>query len=287
MSFGVTNALPAFINLKNMVFEPFLDEFVVVFIDDILIYSKSKEEHDILREKKLYEKLSKCEYWLDSVTFLGHVIDRDDISVDQQKIEAIVNWLRPTNVLEVRSFLGFTGYYRRFKELLYNLERNEIEIVLGEQGEVLGAIFTQPAILDDIKEKQLQDKFLKKIVEEIDLKPRMKKYVVDCVANCLHCQQVKVEYQQPARLLQLLPILEWKREHITMDFIVGLPHSSRGMDSIWVIVDQLTKSNHFLPVKTFYNVDKLANIYVNEIVRLHGVPISIVSDRDSKFISRF
>ena len=72
-----------------------------------------------------------------------------------------------------------------------------------------------------------------------------------------------------------------------MDFIVGLPRSSRGMDSIWVIVDRLTKSAHFLPVKTFYNADKLANIYMTEIVRLHGVPVSIVSDRDSEFVSRF
>ena len=72
-----------------------------------------------------------------------------------------------------------------------------------------------------------------------------------------------------------------------MDFIVGLPRSSRGIDSIWVLVDRLTKSAYFLPVKTICNADKLANLYVNEIVRLHGVPVSIVSDRDSKFVSRF
>lgn len=72
-----------------------------------------------------------------------------------------------------------------------------------------------------------------------------------------------------------------------MDFIVGLPHTPRGMDSIWVIVDHLTKSTHFLPIENFYNADKLANIYVNEIVRLHGMLVSIVSDRDLKFTSRF
>ena len=72
-----------------------------------------------------------------------------------------------------------------------------------------------------------------------------------------------------------------------MDFIVGLPRSNKGMDSIWVIVDRLTKSAHFLPIKTIYNADKLATIYIDEIVRLHGVPVSIVSDRDSKFTSRF
>lgn len=122
MPFGVTNAPAAFMVLMNRVFKQFLDEFIVVFIDDILIYSKSKEEHEnhlrtalqILREKKLYAKLSKCEFWLDSVAFLGHVINQDGVSVDPQKIEAIVDWSRPTNVSEVRSFLGLAGYYRRF-----------------------------------------------------------------------------------------------------------------------------------------------------------------------------
>ena len=112
--------------------------------------------------------------------------------------------------------------------------------------------------------------------------PGMKRSIADFVARCLHCQQVKAEHQRPAGLLQPLPIPEWKWEHITMDFIVGLPRSTRGMDSIWVIVDRLTKSAHFLPVKTIYNVDKLANIYMTEIVKLHGVPVSIVSDKDSK-----
>lgn len=117
--------------------------------------------------------------------------------------------------------------------------------------------------------------------------PGMKKEIAEFVSKCLHCQQVKAEHQQPAGLLQPLPIPEWKWEHITIDFIVRLPRSSKGMDSIWVIVNRLTKSAHFLPVKIIYNADKLATIYINEIVRLHGVPVSIVFDRDSKFTSRF
>ena len=115
----------------------------------------------------------------------------------------------------------------------------------------------------------------------------MKKEIAEFVSKCLQCQQVKAEHQRPAGLLQPLPIPEWKWEHLTMDFVVGLPRTPRGMNSIWVIVDRLTKSAHFLPVKTQYNADKLAVIYVNEIVRLHGVPVSIVSDRDPKFVSRF
>ena len=115
----------------------------------------------------------------------------------------------------------------------------------------------------------------------------LKKDVVDYVSKCLTCQQVKAEHQKPSGKLQPLPIPEWKWERITMDFVVGLPRSRDGYDSIWVIVDRLTKSAHFLPVKATYSVTKLAKLYVKNIVCLHGVPISIVSDRDSVFTSRF
>jgi hypothetical protein len=122
MPFGLTNTPATFMDLMNRVFHEYLDCFVIVFIDDILVYSKSLEEHDdhlrvvlqILRDKKLYAKLKKCEFWLNQVVFLGHVISKDGITVDPSKIEAVVSWDRPTNVSEVRSFLGLAGYYRRF-----------------------------------------------------------------------------------------------------------------------------------------------------------------------------
>ncbi len=114
MPFGLTNAPAAFMDLMNRVFQLYLDQFVVVFIDDILVYSRNRNEHEehlrvvlqILRERKLYAKFSKCEFWLDRVGFLGHVISGDGVSVDPTKIEAILNWNRPTSVSEVRSFLG-------------------------------------------------------------------------------------------------------------------------------------------------------------------------------------
>ena len=106
------------------VFQPYLDRFVIVFIDDILVYSGSPEEHSehlrivlqTLRERKLYAKLSKCQFWLDRVAFLGHVILVEGVSVDPQKIESVVSWKLPKNVSEVRSSLGLTGYYRKFVE---------------------------------------------------------------------------------------------------------------------------------------------------------------------------
>ncbi|KAL4032901.1 hypothetical protein IC575_005984 [Cucumis melo] len=124
MSFGLTNAPGVFMDLMNIVFREFLDNFVIVFINDILIYSKTEEEHEehlrmvleILRANKLYAKFSKCEFWLKQVSFLGHVVSNAGVSVDPAKIEAVTSWLRPSTISEVRSILGLTGYYRRFVE---------------------------------------------------------------------------------------------------------------------------------------------------------------------------
>ncbi|XP_040940144.1 uncharacterized protein, partial [Gossypium hirsutum] len=122
MPFGLTNAPAAFIDLMNRIFQSYLDRFVVVFIDDILIYSKTESEHaqhlrivlQILREKQLYAKFSKCEFWLHEVGFLGHIVSVDGIRVDPSKVSTVINWKTPKNVTEVRSFLGLAGYYRRF-----------------------------------------------------------------------------------------------------------------------------------------------------------------------------
>ncbi|XP_027169505.1 uncharacterized protein LOC113769237 [Coffea eugenioides] len=116
---------------------------------------------------------------------------------------------------------------------------------------------------------------------------RMKREIAQYVQTCLVCQQVKAEHQKPSGLLQPLEIPEWKWEHITMDFVSGLPRTQKGHDAVWVIVDRLTKSAHFLPVNMKYSMDKLARVYMEEIVRLHGVTVSIVSDRDPRFVSRF
>jgi hypothetical protein len=124
MSFGLTNAPAYFMNLMNKVFMEELDKFVVVFIDDILIYSKSVDEHEQhlrvvlekLRVHKLYAKFSKCEFWLEKVAFLGHILTAEGVAVDPEKVEAVSNWQQPTNVSEIRSFLGLAGYYRRFIE---------------------------------------------------------------------------------------------------------------------------------------------------------------------------
>nr|GEY26366.1 putative reverse transcriptase domain-containing protein [Tanacetum cinerariifolium] len=124
MSFGLTNAPAVFMDLMNRVRKPYLDNFVIVFIDDILIYSKNKEDHEkhlkiileLLKNEKLYAKFSKCDFWLKSVQFLGHMIDSNGVHVDPTNVEAIQNWYAPTTPTEVRQFLGLAGYYRRFIE---------------------------------------------------------------------------------------------------------------------------------------------------------------------------
>jgi len=122
LPFGLTNAPAYFIDLMNRVFHTFLDKFVVVFIDDILVYSRTKEDHlehlrtvlKTLADHRLYAKLKKCDFWMEKVHFLGHVISAEGISMDPGKITSVVDWPRPTNVTEVRSFLEMAGYYRRF-----------------------------------------------------------------------------------------------------------------------------------------------------------------------------
>ena len=117
--------------------------------------------------------------------------------------------------------------------------------------------------------------------------PGMKRDITDYVAKCLTCQQVKAEHQVPSGLLQPIMIPEWKWDQITMDFIAGLPLTQKKHDAVWVIVDRLTKSAHFLPVRIDYSLERLVELYIREIVRLHGVPTSIISDRDPRFTSRF
>ncbi|WVZ88363.1 hypothetical protein U9M48_034893 [Paspalum notatum var. saurae] len=122
MPFGLTNAPAYFMNLMNKIFMDGLDKYVIVFIDDILVYSKTIEEHEEhlrkvlekLRSHQLYAKFSKCEFWLERISYLGHIITAEGVTVDPEKVEAVMEWPQPTNVSEVRSFIGLAGFYRRF-----------------------------------------------------------------------------------------------------------------------------------------------------------------------------
>jgi hypothetical protein len=141
MSFGLTNVLAYFMYLMNKVFMEYLDKFVVVFIDDILKFSKNEEEHDKhlhmvlqkLRENQVYAKLNKCEFWLTEVSFLGHIISAGGISVDPSKVKDVLIWNTPQNVSEVRSFLGLAGYYRRFIEGFSKISNPMMELLAKDK----------------------------------------------------------------------------------------------------------------------------------------------------------
>ncbi|KAK1647671.1 hypothetical protein QYE76_065476, partial [Lolium multiflorum] len=399
MSFGLINAPAYFMNLMNKIFMNFLDMFVVVFIDDILIYSKSEEEHEqhlevileTLRQHKLYAKFSKCEFWLKEVGFLGHILSAGRIAVDPAKIKTVTEWKAPTTQTEVHAFLRLAGYYRRFvqgfssipfdvycdaskiglgcvlmqegkvisylsrqlKQHEQNYPTHDLELaavvlalkvwrhyLMGNRCEIysdhksLKYIFTQKELnmrqrrielikdydmeihyhpgkanvvadaLSRLPYSELKQVILKEAHDTMysihpggtkmyqDLKEQfwwhgMKREIGRYIAKCDICQRVKAKHQRNAELLQPLQIPEWKWDSVGMDFITGLPKSSKGNDSIWVVVDRLTKVAHFIPVKTTYQGPKLAELYISRIVALHGTPKSIVSDRGSQFTSRF
>ncbi|XP_050944050.1 uncharacterized protein LOC127150387, partial [Cucumis melo] len=377
MSFGLTNAPAVFMDLMNRVFREFLDTFVIVFIDDILIYSKTEAEHEehlrmvlqTLRDNKLYAKFSKCEFWLKQVSFLGHVVSKAGVSVDPAKIEAVTGWTRPSTVSEVRSFLGLAGYYRRFVENfsriatpLTQLTRKGAPFVWSKACEdsfqtlkqklVTAPVLTVPdgsgnfVIYSDASKKGLgcvlmqqgkvvayasrqlksheqnypthdlelaavvfalkiwrhylygekiqiftDHKSLKYFFTQKELNMRQRRWLelvkdYDCEI-LYHPGKANAPRQKPGGLLQPLCIPEWKWENVSMDFITGLPRTLRGFTVIWVVVDRLTKSAHFVPGKSTYTASKWAQLYMSEIVRLHGVPVSIVSDRDARFTSKF
>nr|GEZ71963.1 reverse transcriptase domain-containing protein [Tanacetum cinerariifolium] len=231
MSFGLTNAPAAFMDLMNRVCKPYLDKFVIVFIDDILVYSKDEEGYgkhlkiilELLKKERLYAKCSK----------------------------SIKNWAAPTMPTE--------GY----------------EAVLMQREKAISYASRQ------LKDKMYQD------LKPLHWWPNMKTDIAMYVSKCLTYAKVKAEHQKPSRLLQQPKIPVWKWEMITMDFLSGLPRTPSGYDTIWVIIDRLTKSTHFLPIKKIDSMEKLTRLYLKEIVCRHVVPVSIISDRDSHFTSRF
>ncbi|KAA3488014.1 Retrotransposable element Tf2 [Gossypium australe] len=263
-----------------------------------------------LRDKKLFAKFSKSEFWLREVRFLGHIVSGDGIWVDPSKISAIVDWKPLRNVNVVTDALS--------RKSLFALRAMNTRLTLSNDVSVLAELRARPVFLQQIYEAQKSDcelvcvpkndEIIQKILYEVhngciflhpgstkmynDLKKlywwsAIKRDISEFVSGCLIFQQVKDEHQVPSGLLQPVVVPEWKWDRITMDFVTGLPLNLKNKDAVWVVVDRLTKSAHFIPVHTDYSLDKLAELYVAEIVRLHRVPISIISYRYMRFTSRF
>ncbi|GKC57729.1 putative reverse transcriptase domain-containing protein [Tanacetum coccineum] len=240
--------------------------------------------------------------------------------MNPSKVESVKNWKTPESSTEIRSFLRLVSYYRIFIENLSKIakpltlltqknktymwgdKQNEAFRILKEKlcnAPVL-ALLDGPDdfvyIFDQKDLNMLQRRWIELLSDyECEIKYHLGKanVVADALSRkerlkprrCLTCSKIKVEHQEPSGLLQQPEIPEWKWEKITMDLVTKLPRSNGGYDAIWVIVDRLTKSAHFLPIREDYKMEKLARIYINKIVSRHGVPVSIVSDRDGRFAS--
>ncbi|KAG8481129.1 hypothetical protein CXB51_025873 [Gossypium anomalum] len=285
--------------------------------------------HQLKREKQLYAMFNKCKFWLQEVTFLGHVVSAKGIRVDPQKIEAVVDWKPPKTVYEVQSFLGLAGYYRRLFEgfsliatpltkLLRKRSGKEFIIYSDESHIGLGYVLMQEGKVVAYASHQLKPHETNYATHELELAAvelnlRQRRWIellkdYDCsieyhpgkanvVADALSRRVVSDLRVMFARLSLFDDVENGETTNfglhekgvLCFHGRVCIPRDFDLRQSILqeVIVDRLTKSAPFIPVRTDYSLHKLAKLYVAEIVRLHGVPVSIISDTDPRFTSRF
>ncbi|GJX62972.1 putative reverse transcriptase domain-containing protein [Tanacetum coccineum] len=339
MPFGLTNAPAIFMDLMNRVCKPYLDKFVIVFIDDILIYSKSEEEHevhlktilDLLKKEKLYAKFSKCEFWLKEVQFLGHVVNRDGIHVDPSKVESVKNWKTPESSTEIRSFLGLADEaFLILKEKLCNapvlaLPDGPDDFVVycdaSKQGfgcvlmhwmraDARGKcyIYTDHQVLQYIFESEGLNMPKGSGIELLKRKPSKRSHsptawqrwirnikhltkrddgeiyffdriwipsvgdVRKLIMDEAHTSRYSVHPGADKMYYDLRDLYWWpgmKRD-------IPMPKSSRGHDTIWVIVDRLTSRSHSYLIRDDYKTENIkAKIIPMRIVGVarHGVPL--------------
>nr|GEW30586.1 putative reverse transcriptase domain-containing protein [Tanacetum cinerariifolium] len=238
----------------------------------------------LLKEEELYAKFSKCEFWQSKVKFLGHVIDSEGIYIDPVKIEAIKDWESPKTPTEIRQFLGLAGYYRQFIKGKANvvadaLSRKERSKPLRVRALVMTIVLNLPKKILSAQSEARKDKnFINGDLQDMinKLEPRADETLYKMY------QDLKKLYWWPNMNAEIAIY-----ENIKMDFVTKLPKTVAGQDTIWVIVDRLTKSAHFLPMREDDTLEKLTRQYLKEVFSKHVVPVSIISDRDGEFTSHF
>ncbi|GJW45296.1 putative reverse transcriptase domain-containing protein [Tanacetum coccineum] len=337
-------------DLMNRVCKPYLDKFMIVFIDNILIYSKNKKEHEehlkeiveLLKKEELYTKFSKCEFWLPKVQFLGYVIDSQGIHVDPAKSESIkIGHLLKRQWRFVHQFwlylkeakiLSHTAMLQSKVGRCVDAKREVFALKIWRKGkarkpenikneDVGGMLIENSKDLEKLRMEKLEpytdgtlclngrswlpcygdlqivimheshkskysihpgfDKMYQDM-KKLYWWPNMKADIATYVSKCLTCAKVKVEHQRPSGLFVQPEIPQWKWDNIIMDFITKLPKSSQGYVTIWVIIDRLPKSVIFVLMMETDPMEKLARMYLKEVAMRHGIPISIICDRDPR-----
>ncbi|GJS31879.1 putative reverse transcriptase domain-containing protein [Tanacetum coccineum] len=368
MPFGLTNAPAVFMDLMNRVCKPYLDKFVIVFIDDILIYSKNKKEHEehlkaileLLKKEELYAKRkSPSNEWGDKqeATFqtLKHKLCSTPILALPQGAENFIVYCDASHkglgvvLMQNEKVIAYASHQLKIHEKNYTTHDLELGAVvfalkiwrhyfdydceiryhLGKANVVADALSRKERrgmIRKDLPKERLEPRAdgtlclngrswlpcygdLRTVIMHEshkskysvhpgsdkmyqDMKklywwPNMKADIATYVSKCLTCARVKAEHQRPSGLLVQPKIPEWKWDNITMDFVTKLPKSPQGHDTIWVIVDRLTKSAIFTPMRETDSMEKLARLYIKEVVARHVIPVSIICDRDPRFASHF
>nr|KYP47298.1 Transposon Ty3-I Gag-Pol polyprotein [Cajanus cajan] len=228
----------------------------------------------ILRKNQRFGNLEKCTFCVDSLIFLGFIISKKGVHVDPEKIKAIQEWPTPKNVGDIRSFHGLASFYRRFvpnfstlASPLNELVKKNVEFIWGEKQE--------RAFL------ALKDKLTHTPLLALPDFPRT--FELECDASGVGIGAVF----NPHGSYTPLPVANSPWVDISMDFILGLPKTQRGMDSIFVIVERFSKMAHFIPCHKIDDASNIARLFFKQVVRLHGLPKTIVSDRDTKFLSHF
>ncbi|GJT57420.1 putative reverse transcriptase domain-containing protein [Tanacetum coccineum] len=305
MPFSLTNAPTVFMDLMNRVCKPYLDKFVIVFIDDILIYSKDKREHEehlkaileLLKKEELYAKFSKCEFWIPkhklcSAPILALPQGAENFIVYCDALHKGLGAVLMQN--EKRHYLYGTKYtvFTDHKSLQHILDQKELNMRQRRWLELLSdydcEIRYHPGKANVVADALSRKERIKPLRTKAHKPNNLKNEDVGGMIR-KDIPKEKLEPRADGTLcLNVQPeIPQWKWDNITMVFVTKLPKSSQGYDTIWVTVDRLTKSAIFTPMRETDSIEKLARMYLKEVVTRHGIPISIICDRDPRFASNF